>query len=55
MEQGKLEEVAETYRDLSLNVPSTSAHQELAQILTRMGRQQEARLELIKAKALDKI
>ena len=54
VEQGKLEEAAETYCDLSLNMPSTSAHQELVQILTRMGREQEARKKLIKAKALEK-
>ena len=53
MEQGKLEEAASTYRLLAQNQPSTVAHQGLAQALTRMGRDGEARQELAKAKVLE--
>ena len=54
IQQGKLEEAASTYRDLIRNRPSTAAHQELAQVLTRLGRTDEARREMDMAKALDR-
>ena len=53
MEQGKLEEAASTYRLLAQNQPSTLAHQGLAKVLKRMGREEEARQELAKAMALE--
>jgi len=53
MEQGKLNEAASTYRLLAQHQPSTVAHQGLAKVLTRMGRGEEARQELAKAKALE--
>ena len=53
IQQGKLEEAASIYRDLIRNRPSAAAHQELAQVLTRLGRTDEARKEMEKAKALD--
>ena len=54
IQQGKLEEAASTYRDLIRNRPSAAAHQELAQVLTRLGRTDEARKEMEMAKALDR-
>jgi len=54
IQQGKLEEAASTYRDLIRNRPSAAAHQELAQVLTRLGRTDEARKEMELAKALDR-
>jgi tetratricopeptide (TPR) repeat protein len=54
IQQGKLEEAASTYRDLIRNRPSAAAHQELAQVLTRLGRTEEARKEMEMAKALDR-
>jgi len=53
IEQGKLDEAASTYRLLAKNQPSAVAHQGLAQVLTRMGRDKEAQQELSKAKALE--
>jgi tetratricopeptide (TPR) repeat protein len=49
VEQGKLEEAASTYRSLVRNQPSAAAHQELAQVLKRLGRTDEARKEMAKA------
>jgi tetratricopeptide (TPR) repeat protein len=46
VQQGKLEEAASTYRSLVRNQPSAAAHQELAQVLKRLGRTDEARKEL---------
>ena len=54
IQQGKLEEAASTYRLLVGNRPSAAAHQELAQVLTRLGRTDEARKELEMAKALER-
>ncbi len=54
VQQGKLEEAASVYRDLIRNQPSAAAHQELAQVLTRLGRDDEARKEMDIAKALDR-
>jgi len=53
VEQGKLEEAASTYRLLAQNQPSTLAHQSLAQVLKHLGREEEARQELAKAKVLE--
>jgi len=53
IEQGKLEEAASTYRLLSQNQPSSVAHQGLSQVLARMGRDEEARQELAKAKVFE--
>jgi Tfp pilus assembly protein PilF len=52
IEQEKLEEAADTYRRLVENQPSAAAHQELAQILVRLGREKEAQREMAKAQAL---
>ena len=49
IQQGKLEEAASTYRYLVRNQPSAAAHHELAQVLTRLGRTDEARKETAKA------
>jgi tetratricopeptide (TPR) repeat protein len=54
VQQGKLEEAASIYRDLIRNRPSAPAHQELAQVLTRLGRTDAARKEMEIAKALDR-
>ncbi|MGB5312198.1 MAG: tetratricopeptide repeat protein, partial [Polyangiales bacterium] len=53
VQQGKLEEAASVYRDLIRNRPSAAAHRELAQVLTRLGHDDEARKEMDIAKALD--
>jgi tetratricopeptide (TPR) repeat protein len=50
IQQGKLEEAASTYRSLIQNQPSVAAHEELAEILMRLGRTEEARKELERAK-----
>jgi Flp pilus assembly protein TadD len=52
IQQGKLEEAASTYGLLVRNRPSAAAHQELAQVLMRLGRTDEARKEMDMAKAL---
>ena len=49
--QGRLEDAVSNYRLLTRNRPSAAAHQELAQVLTRLGRTDEARRELEAAKA----
>jgi tetratricopeptide (TPR) repeat protein len=54
VQQGKLEEAASTYRSLVHNQPSAAAHQELAEVLTRLGRTDEANKELERAKALER-
>jgi tetratricopeptide (TPR) repeat protein len=54
VEQGELEEAASTYRRLVRARPSAAAHQELAQVLTRLGRTDEARKELETAKAMER-
>jgi len=53
VQQGKLEEAASVYRDLVGNRPSAAAHRELAQVLTRLGHDDEARKEMDIARALD--
>jgi tetratricopeptide (TPR) repeat protein len=53
VQQGKLEEAASTYRLLIRNQPSAAAHRELAQVLVRLGRTDEASKELGLADALD--
>jgi tetratricopeptide (TPR) repeat protein len=45
-EQKRLEEAASVYRQLIRNQPSPAAHQKLAQILTDLGRTDEARRQL---------
>ncbi len=54
VQEGRLEEAASTYRRLSRRRPSATAHEELAQVLTRLGRTDEARKELEMAKALNR-
>jgi superkiller protein 3 len=54
VQQGKLEDAASVYRDLIRNRPSAAAHRELAQVLKRLGRTDEARKEMEMAKALDR-
>jgi Flp pilus assembly protein TadD len=54
VQQGKLEEAASTYRRLVGTRPSAAAHRELAQVLTRLGRPDEARKEMEIAQALDR-
>ena len=48
VQQGKLEEAASTYRSLVRNQPSAAAHQELAQVLKRLGRTDETRKKMAK-------
>jgi tetratricopeptide (TPR) repeat protein len=52
VQQGRLEEAVSAYRLLIRNLPSAAAHQELAQVLMRLGRTDEARAEMEVAKAL---
>ena len=52
VQQGMLEQAESTYRQLVRNQPSVAAHQELAQVLERLGRTDEARQEMAKAKAM---
>jgi Tfp pilus assembly protein PilF len=52
VQQGKLEEAASVYRELISHQPSAAAHQELAGVLTRLGRADEARAEMEKAQTL---
>ena len=52
VEQGKLEDAEATYRLLTRNQPSAAAYQELAEVLTRLGRTEEARRQLELANAL---
>jgi tetratricopeptide (TPR) repeat protein len=51
--QGKLTDAETLYRQLVVNRPSPAAHEELAQVLTRLGRSSEAAQELARARALD--
>ncbi len=53
IQQGRLEEAAANYRRLARHRPSAAAHQNLANILMRLGRPDEARREMQAAKALD--
>jgi len=53
VQQGKLDQAASVYRALVRNRPSAAAHKELAQVFTRLGRTDEARKEMERAKALD--
>ena len=53
VEQGSLEDAASNYRLLVRTQPSADSHQKLAQVLTRLGRTDEARKEMEMAKALD--
>jgi tetratricopeptide (TPR) repeat protein len=53
VQQGKFEEAVQTYRLLIRNQPSAAAHRELAQVLTRLGRKDEASKELEIAKGLE--
>jgi tetratricopeptide (TPR) repeat protein/WD40 repeat protein len=46
VQQGKLEEAAFTYRALVRKQPSATAHRELAEVLSRLGRTDEARKQL---------
>ena len=51
IEQGKLEEAVSTYEHLIENQPSATAHEELAKVLSRLGRAAEAQKEMAKARA----
>ncbi len=51
--QGKLTAAETLYRQLVFNQPSPAAYQELAQVLTRLGRPGEAAQELARARALE--
>ena len=51
-EQGRLSEAADVYRDLIRAQPSAAAYQRLAQVLTDLGRPEEARRQLEMAKAM---
>lgn len=53
IEQGRLEEAAATYRLLGNHRPSAAVHQNLAKILSRLGKTEEARLEMARALKLD--
>ncbi len=52
--RGDLEAAAATYRDLTRNRPSAAAHRELAQVLERLGRLDEARRESEIANGLER-
>ena len=54
VQQGSLEEAAAIYRLLISNRPSAAAHRELAQVLVRLGRDDEARKALSDAEAMDR-
>ena len=54
IEQGELEQAAATYRRLLEARPSAAAHRELAQVLERLGRTDEARRELNEADRLER-
>ncbi len=54
IQQGRLEEAASSYRRLVRTRPSAAAHQELAQVLLRLGRTDEARKEMEIATALSR-
>ncbi len=54
VQQGKLEEAESTYRLIIRNQPSAAAHHELAQVLERLGRTDEARREMETAEALSR-
>jgi tetratricopeptide (TPR) repeat protein len=51
LDQERLEEAAATYRDLAEAQPSAANHEKLAQVLTRLGRLDEAQEEMAKARA----
>ena len=51
VQRGELEKAADTYRLLIRNQPSAAAHQELAGLLTRLGRTDEARRQADLARA----
>ena len=53
LEQGRLEEAESSYRLLVRNRPSAAAHAQLAEVLMRLGRPDEARREMETAKALE--
>jgi superkiller protein 3 len=52
-QRGKLQEAASVYRSLIRLRPSATAHRELSQILTHLGRTDEAHRELETARALE--
>ena len=51
VQQNKLEEAAFTYRALVRKQPSATAHRELAEVLSRLGRTDEAREQLVMAES----
>jgi tetratricopeptide (TPR) repeat protein len=53
VEQGRLEEAEANYSRLIRHVPSAAAHRERAGILSRLGRAEEARAEMERAKTLE--
>jgi tetratricopeptide (TPR) repeat protein len=53
VEQGRLDEAEATYRGLLRTRPNGATYQKLAQVLTRLGRANEARKEMERAKMLD--
>jgi superkiller protein 3 len=54
VEQGRLEEAASNYRQVVRLRPDAAAHQKLAEVLTRLGRTDEARREMETARALNR-
>jgi tetratricopeptide (TPR) repeat protein len=54
LQQGELEEAAATSRRLLEHRPSPAAHRELAQVLTRLGKEDEARREMELATASER-
>ncbi len=53
IQRGQLAEAARTYRALVAQRPSAAAHRELAQVLSRQGKNAEARDQMAMAAALD--
>ena len=52
-QQGQIEDAASTYQTLVRNQPSAGAYKALAQVLARLGRHDEARQQMAKAKAME--
>jgi tetratricopeptide (TPR) repeat protein len=54
IEQDKLDEAASTYRQLVERYPSAAAHEKLAQIFLRLGREEEAQREMRRAREMSR-
>jgi Flp pilus assembly protein TadD len=54
VEQGRFEEAASNYRHLIRARPNAAAHQKLGEVLMKLGRADEARMEMTMAKSLDR-